>query len=112
MGMGEEAEHMCVLVYGGFSGDAVEGDLISIDPGACCSFSHSFDLRFGILGLAYAWVDVSHANMPIELTPGLVQMELMFKWCQEGLIKRTADQTFKYHKRALHMVLSGYQVLR
>ncbi len=28
-----EAEHMCVLVYGGFSGDAVEGDLISIDPG-------------------------------------------------------------------------------
>lgn len=33
MGTGEEAEHMCVLVYGGFSGDAVEGDLISIDPG-------------------------------------------------------------------------------
>ena len=33
MGAAEEAEHMCVLVYGGFSGDAVEGDLISIDPG-------------------------------------------------------------------------------
>lgn len=33
MGNGPEAEHMCVLVYGGFSGDAVEGDLISIDPG-------------------------------------------------------------------------------
>lgn len=33
MGNSEEPEHMCVLVYGGFSGDAVEGDLISIDPG-------------------------------------------------------------------------------
>ncbi len=33
MGNIPEAEHMCVLVYGGFSGDAVEGDLISIDPG-------------------------------------------------------------------------------
>ncbi len=33
MGNTPEAEHMCVLVYGGFSGDAVEGDLISIDPG-------------------------------------------------------------------------------
>lgn len=33
MGAAEETEHMCVLVYGGFSGDAVEGDLISIDPG-------------------------------------------------------------------------------
>lgn len=33
MSTGTEAEHMCVLVYGGFSGDAVEGDLISIDPG-------------------------------------------------------------------------------
>ena len=33
MSTGLEAEHMCVLVYGGFSGDAVEGDLISIDPG-------------------------------------------------------------------------------
>ena len=33
MSTGPEAEHMCVLVYGGFSGDAVEGDLISIDPG-------------------------------------------------------------------------------
>ena len=37
MNMGAEAEHMCVLVYGGFSGDAVEGDLISIDPGRCTS---------------------------------------------------------------------------
>ncbi|KAL3152010.1 hypothetical protein ABBQ32_001128 [Trebouxia sp. C0010 RCD-2024] len=32
MSSGPETEHMCVLVYGGFSGDAVEGDLISIDP--------------------------------------------------------------------------------
>ena len=66
MGTGEEAEHMCVLVYGGFSGDAVEGDLISIDPGTSCSFSHSFDLRFGIIDLAYAGEDVHHAVMPIE----------------------------------------------
>lgn len=33
MSSSPETEHMCVLVYGGFSGDAVEGDLISIDPG-------------------------------------------------------------------------------
>lgn len=33
MSSGPETEHVCVLVYGGFSGDAVEGDLISIDPG-------------------------------------------------------------------------------
>ena len=38
-------------------------------------------------------------------------MELMCKWYQEALIRLTADQTFKYHKHALHMVLSGYQVL-
>lgn len=37
MSTGPEAEHVCVLVYGGFSGDAVEGDLISIDPGKCIS---------------------------------------------------------------------------
>lgn len=37
MSTGPETEHMCVLVYGGFSGDAVEGDLISIDPGKCAS---------------------------------------------------------------------------
>lgn len=41
MGTGEEAEHMCVLVYGGFSGDAVEGDLISIDPGIDCSLVYN-----------------------------------------------------------------------
>lgn len=35
MSSGPETEHVCVLVYGGFSGDAVEGDLISIDPGEC-----------------------------------------------------------------------------
>ena len=35
MSTGPETEHVCVLVYGGFSGDAVEGDLISIDPGQC-----------------------------------------------------------------------------
>lgn len=33
MSTGPETEHVCVLIYGGFSGDAVEGDLISIDPG-------------------------------------------------------------------------------
>lgn len=37
MSTGPETEHVCVLVYGGFSGDAVEGDLISIDPGECTS---------------------------------------------------------------------------
>lgn len=38
MSSGPETEHMCVLVYGGFSGDAVEGDLISIDPGEHVQF--------------------------------------------------------------------------
>ena len=35
-----EVEHVCVLVYGGFSGDAVEGDLISIDPGKQSCLNH------------------------------------------------------------------------
>ncbi len=40
-----------------------------------------------------------------------MQMELMCKWCPEALTKVTSDQTSKYLRPDLHMVLSEYPVL-
>jgi len=62
MGNTPEAEHMCVLVYGGFSGDAVEGDLISIDPGV----------------LPAAEMKQQSCIRPRQLSSGIVKSHLLF----------------------------------